>query len=81
MTNCANACHPGQCYPGEDPRSPLPGTAGPSNGPLIPEIHEAAPHAQYAARAGDHAWTTWPVSAVKATGKKQSSPAPSACAW
>ncbi|UUS13882.1 hypothetical protein NMB32_18560 [Stenotrophomonas sp. CD2] len=29
------------------------------NGPLIPEIHDAAPHAQYVARKGEiNAWTT-----------------------
>ena len=43
------------------------------NGPLIPEIHEAAPHAQYVARHGEiNAWDNPDfVAAVKATGKKQ----------
>lgn len=43
------------------------------NGPLIPEIHEAAPHAQYVARKGEiNAWDNPEfVAAVKATGKKQ----------
>jgi nicotinamidase-related amidase len=42
------------------------------NGPLIPEIHEAAPHAQYVARKGQiNAWDNPDfVDAVKATGKK-----------
>ncbi|MCO7521134.1 MULTISPECIES: hydrolase [unclassified Pseudomonas] len=43
------------------------------NGPLIPEIHEAAPHAQYVARKGEiNAWDNPEfVAAVKATGRKQ----------
>lgn len=43
------------------------------NGPLIPEIHEAAPHAQYIARKGQiNSWDNPDfVAAVKATGKKQ----------
>jgi len=43
------------------------------NGPLIPEIHENAPHAQYVARKGEiNAWDNPDfVGAVKATGKKQ----------
>ncbi|HGM5090323.1 TPA: hydrolase [Serratia marcescens] len=43
------------------------------NGPLIPEIHESAPHAQYVARTGQiNAWDNPDfVTAVKATGKKQ----------
>ncbi|MGP1227345.1 hydrolase [Serratia marcescens] len=43
------------------------------NGPLIPEIHESAPHAQYVARTGQiNAWDNPDfVAAVKATGKKQ----------
>lgn len=43
------------------------------NGPLIPEIHEAAPHAQYVARKGEiNAWDNPAfVAAVKATGRKQ----------
>ncbi len=43
------------------------------NGPLIPEIHENAPHAQYVARKGEiNAWDNPDfVTAVKATGKKQ----------
>lgn len=43
------------------------------NGPLIPEIHEAAPHAQYVARTGQiNSWDNPDfVAAVKATGKKQ----------
>ena len=43
------------------------------NGPLIPEIHENAPHAQYVARRGEiNAWDNPDfVAAVKATGKKQ----------
>ncbi|WP_313273892.1 hydrolase [Stenotrophomonas sp.] len=43
------------------------------NGPLIPEIHEAAPHAKYVARKGEiNAWdNTEFVAAVKATGRKQ----------
>ena len=43
------------------------------NGPLIPEIHEAAPHAQYIARRGQiNSWDNPDfVAAVKATGKKQ----------
>ena len=42
------------------------------NGPLIPEIHEAAPHAQYVARKGEiNAWDNAEFhAAVKATGKK-----------
>ncbi|MEQ5236975.1 hydrolase [Proteus terrae] len=43
------------------------------NGPLIPEIHQNAPHAKYVARKGEI--NTWDnpefVEAVKATGKKQ----------
>lgn len=44
-----------------------------SNGPLIPEIHQYAPHAQYVARRGEiNAWDNPEfVAAVKATGKKQ----------
>ncbi|MDD1977594.1 MULTISPECIES: hydrolase [Pseudomonas] len=43
------------------------------NGPLIPEIHENAPHAKYVARKGEiNAWHNPEfVAAVKATGKKQ----------
>lgn len=43
------------------------------NGPLIPEIHEAAPHAQYVARKGEiNAWDDPEfVAAVMATGRKQ----------
>ncbi|MCY1491513.1 putative hydrolase YcaC [compost metagenome] len=43
------------------------------NGPLIPEIHEAAPHAQYVARKGEiNAWDSPDfVAAVEATGRKQ----------
>ena len=43
------------------------------NGPLIPEIHKYAPHAQYVARRGEiNAWDSPEfVAAVKATGKKQ----------
>ncbi|MNR93140.1 Isochorismatase family protein [compost metagenome] len=42
------------------------------NGPLIPEIHKNAPHAQYVARKGEiNAWDNPDfVNAVKATGKK-----------
>ena len=42
------------------------------NGPLIPEIHENAPHAQYVARRGEiNAWDNPDfVSAVKATGRR-----------
>jgi nicotinamidase-related amidase len=42
------------------------------NGPLIPEIHEAAPHAQYVARKGEiNAWDSPDfVAAVEVTGKK-----------
>lgn len=42
------------------------------NGPLIPEIHEAAPHAKYVARKGEiNAWDNPDfVAAVKATGRK-----------
>lgn len=42
------------------------------NGPLIPEIHENAPHAKYVARKGEiNAWDNPEfVAAVKATGKK-----------
>ncbi|HET6553517.1 MAG TPA: isochorismatase family protein [Dyella sp.] len=42
------------------------------NGPLIPEIHQVAPHAQYVARKGQiNAWDNPDfVDAVKATGKK-----------
>jgi Isochorismatase family len=43
------------------------------NGPLIPEIHKYAPHAQYVARRGEiNAWDNPEfVAAVKATGKNQ----------
>lgn len=43
------------------------------NGPLIPEIHDNAPHAKYVARKGEiNAWDNPDfVAAVKATGKKQ----------
>lgn len=43
------------------------------NGPLIPEIHEYAPHAKYVARRGEiNAWDNAEfVAAVKATGRKQ----------
>lgn len=43
------------------------------NGPLIPEIHDAARHAQYVARKGEiNAWDNPEfVAAVKATGRKQ----------
>ncbi|MBP6123769.1 MULTISPECIES: hydrolase [Providencia] len=43
------------------------------NGPLIPEIHQNAPHAQYIGRRGEiNAWDNPEfVAAVKATGKKQ----------
>ena len=42
------------------------------NGPLIPEIHDNAPHAQYVARKGEiNAWDNPDfVAAVKATGRK-----------
>jgi len=42
------------------------------NGPLIPEIHENAPHAQYVARRGEiNAWDNPDfVAAVKSTGRK-----------
>jgi len=42
------------------------------NGPLIPEIHANAPHAQYVARKGEiNAWNNPEfVAAVKATGRK-----------
>ena len=42
------------------------------NGPLIPEIHENAPHAQYVARKGEiNAWDNPDfVAAVKTTGRK-----------
>ena len=42
------------------------------NGPLIPEIHEVAPHAVYVARRGEvNSWDCKDfVDAVKATGKK-----------
>lgn len=42
------------------------------NGPLIPEIHESAPHATYVARRGEiNAWDNPDfVAAVKATGRK-----------
>ncbi|RWU19243.1 amidohydrolase [Pseudomonas alkylphenolica] len=42
------------------------------NGPLIPEIHEAAPHAHYVARKGEiNAWDNPEfVAAVEATGRK-----------
>ena len=42
------------------------------NGPLIPEIHENAPHAEYVARKGEiNAWDNPNfVRAVKATGRK-----------
>lgn len=43
------------------------------NGPLIPEIHQYAPHAQYVARRGEiNAWDNPDfVAAVKATGRRQ----------
>ena len=43
------------------------------NGPLIPEIHDAAPHARYVARKGEiNAWDNPEfVAAVKATGRRQ----------
>ncbi|HEY5850401.1 MAG TPA: hydrolase [Lysobacter sp.] len=43
------------------------------NGPLIPEIHQSAPHAKYVARRGEiNAWDNPDfVAAVKATGRKQ----------
>lgn len=43
------------------------------NGPLMPEIHELAPHAHYVGRTGEvNAWDTPAfVEAVKATGKKK----------
>ena len=43
------------------------------NGPLIPDIHQSAPHAQYVARRGEiNAWDSPEfVAAVKATGKQQ----------
>ena len=43
------------------------------NGPLIPEIHQHAPHAKYVARRGEiNAWDNPDfVAAVKATGRKQ----------
>jgi len=43
------------------------------NGPLIPEIHDAAPHAQYVARRGEiNAWDNAEfVATVKATGRSQ----------
>jgi nicotinamidase-related amidase len=42
------------------------------NGPMIPEIHQNAPHAKYVARKGEiNAWDSQDfVAAVKATGKK-----------
>ena len=42
------------------------------NGPLIPEIHQNAPHAKYVSRKGEiNAWDTPDfVAAVKATGRK-----------
>ena len=42
------------------------------NGPLVPEIHENAPHAQYVARKGEiNAWDNPDfVAAVEATGRK-----------
>lgn len=42
------------------------------NGPLIPEIHESAPHAKYVARRGEiNAWDNPEfVAAVKATGRR-----------
>ncbi|SCY04405.1 Nicotinamidase-related amidase [Nitrosospira sp. Nl5] len=42
------------------------------NGPLIPEIHQAAPHAQYVARRGEiNVWDSPDfVKAVEATGRK-----------
>ncbi|QNP40713.1 hydrolase [Lysobacter solisilvae (ex Woo and Kim 2020)] len=42
------------------------------NGPLIPEVHQNAPHAQYVARRGEiNAWDNPDfVAAVKATGRK-----------
>lgn len=42
------------------------------NGPIIPEIHEAAPHAQYVARKGEiNVWDSPSfLAAVEATGKK-----------
>jgi len=42
------------------------------NGPLIPEIHESAPHARYVAREGQiNAWDNPDfVAAVKSTGRK-----------
>ena len=42
------------------------------NGPLIPEIHENAPHAKYVARRGEISAWDHPefVAAVKATGRK-----------
>lgn len=49
--------------------APVPG--GP-NGPLIPEIHQAAPHAQYVGRRGEiNVWDSPDfVKAVEATGRK-----------
>ena len=43
------------------------------NGPIIPEIHQYAPHAQYVPRKGEiNAWDNPEfVAAVKATGRKQ----------
>ena len=43
------------------------------NGPLIPEIHQNAPHAKYVARRGEiNAWDNPDfVAAVKATGRRQ----------
>src|SRR6187431_2841066 len=43
------------------------------NGPLIPEVHKYAPHAQYVARKGEiNAWDNPDfVAVVKATGRKQ----------
>ena len=43
------------------------------NGPLIPEIHQYAPHARYVARKGEiNAWDNPEfVAAVKATGRRQ----------
>lgn len=43
------------------------------NGPLIPEIHQYAPHAQYVARKGEiNAWDNAEfVAAVQATGRRQ----------
>jgi nicotinamidase-related amidase len=58
--------------PGEDPGDHHRVRPAGPNGPLIPEIHANAPHAQYVARKGEiNAWDNPEfVAAVKATGRK-----------